>query len=181
MGSSATQTQVQCLFKGIVHSKWKCSNYLLTIVGFFRIVRVIENVVLRRDSINLLCLGDVLVSVCLRSNPPPPPMPHNKVSRRRCSLQAKDNVDKPADISIQGITGTPKFFLSNKMSHMKAILSTCTYLPSLQLWMESPLACTPSLTSKQTASYVCHFGFHYFLLIVLVTPFVICFPLFLRC
>ncbi|XP_067438682.1 multivesicular body subunit 12A [Thunnus thynnus] len=34
----------------------------------------------------------------------PPPLPHSKVSQRRSSLCAKDNLDKPADSSMQGIT-----------------------------------------------------------------------------
>ncbi|XP_070683873.1 multivesicular body subunit 12A [Pempheris klunzingeri] len=40
----------------------------------------------------------------LRPSNPPPPVPHNRVSQRRCSLQSKDNLDKSADSSIQGIT-----------------------------------------------------------------------------
>ncbi|KAI3352939.1 hypothetical protein L3Q82_019519, partial [Scortum barcoo] len=34
----------------------------------------------------------------------PPPVPHNKLSQRRSSLHTRDNLDKPADSSIQGIT-----------------------------------------------------------------------------
>ncbi|XP_035000685.2 multivesicular body subunit 12A [Hippoglossus stenolepis] len=34
----------------------------------------------------------------------PPPQPHGKVSQRRHNLQIKDNLDKPADSSLQGIT-----------------------------------------------------------------------------
>ncbi|XP_060944210.1 multivesicular body subunit 12A [Limanda limanda] len=34
----------------------------------------------------------------------PPPQPHGKVSQRRHTLQIKDNLDKPADSSLQGIT-----------------------------------------------------------------------------
>ncbi|XP_042341853.1 multivesicular body subunit 12A [Plectropomus leopardus] len=40
----------------------------------------------------------------LRPSNPPPPVPHNKLSQRRHSLHSKDNLDKPADSSIQGIT-----------------------------------------------------------------------------
>ncbi|XP_040892842.1 multivesicular body subunit 12A [Toxotes jaculatrix] len=39
----------------------------------------------------------------LRPSNPPPPLPH-KLSQRRYSLSNKDNLDKPADSSIQGIT-----------------------------------------------------------------------------
>lgn len=43
---------------------------------------------------------------CLRSNPPPRQVPpNNKLSQRRHSLH-KDNLDKPADCSIQGINGS---------------------------------------------------------------------------
>lgn len=46
------------------------------------------------------------VHACLRSNPPPRQAPHsNKLSQRRHSLH-KDDLDKPADCSIQGITGS---------------------------------------------------------------------------
>lgn len=46
------------------------------------------------------------VHACLRSNPPPRQVPpNNKLSQRRHSLH-KDNVDKPADGSMQGITGS---------------------------------------------------------------------------
>ncbi|XP_041640283.1 multivesicular body subunit 12A [Cheilinus undulatus] len=38
------------------------------------------------------------------SNPPPPLPPQHKISQRRRSLHTKDNLDKPADSSIQGIT-----------------------------------------------------------------------------
>ncbi|TWW59532.1 Multivesicular body subunit 12A ESCRT-I complex subunit MVB12A [Takifugu flavidus] len=37
------------------------------------------------------------------SNPPPPPLPANKLSQRRHTLKNKDNGDKPADGSIPGI------------------------------------------------------------------------------
>ncbi|XP_051241343.1 multivesicular body subunit 12A isoform X1 [Dicentrarchus labrax] len=40
----------------------------------------------------------------LRPSNPPPALPHNKLSQRRCNLHTKDNLDKPADGSIQGIT-----------------------------------------------------------------------------
>nr|XP_046263640.1 multivesicular body subunit 12A isoform X2 [Scatophagus argus] len=40
----------------------------------------------------------------LRPSNPPPALPYNKLSQRRCSLHTKDNLDKPADSSIQGIT-----------------------------------------------------------------------------
>ncbi|XP_045902376.1 multivesicular body subunit 12A isoform X1 [Micropterus dolomieu] len=40
----------------------------------------------------------------LRPSNPPPPVPHNKLSQRRYGLHAKDNVDKPADSSLQGIS-----------------------------------------------------------------------------
>ncbi|XP_029291111.1 multivesicular body subunit 12A [Cottoperca gobio] len=40
----------------------------------------------------------------LRPSNPPPALPHNKLSQRRQSLHTKDNVDKPADCSISGIT-----------------------------------------------------------------------------
>ncbi|TKS68985.1 Multivesicular body subunit 12A ESCRT-I complex subunit MVB12A [Collichthys lucidus] len=40
----------------------------------------------------------------LRPSNPPPPLPPNKLSQRRRSLHSKDNFDKPADASIQGIT-----------------------------------------------------------------------------
>ncbi|KAM9856672.1 multivesicular body subunit 12A [Aulostomus maculatus] len=40
----------------------------------------------------------------LRPSNPPPPQPHSKLSQRRYSLNAKDNVDKPAESSVQGIT-----------------------------------------------------------------------------
>ncbi|TNM85469.1 hypothetical protein fugu_007740 [Takifugu bimaculatus] len=39
------------------------------------------------------------------SNPPPPPLPANKLSQRRHTLKNKDNGDKPADGSIPGING----------------------------------------------------------------------------
>lgn len=41
----------------------------------------------------------------LLSNPPPPPLPANKVSQRRHTLKNLDNSDKPADGSIPGING----------------------------------------------------------------------------
>ncbi|XP_069570681.1 multivesicular body subunit 12A [Brachyistius frenatus] len=34
----------------------------------------------------------------------PPPLPNSRLSNRRSSLHSKDNLDKPADSSIQGIT-----------------------------------------------------------------------------
>nr|XP_033479120.1 multivesicular body subunit 12A isoform X1 [Epinephelus lanceolatus] len=40
----------------------------------------------------------------LRPSNPPPPLPHNKLSQRRHSLHTKDNIDKPADGSVHGIT-----------------------------------------------------------------------------
>lgn len=40
----------------------------------------------------------------LRPSNLPPPLPSGRLSQRRCSLQRKDSVDKPADGSIQGIT-----------------------------------------------------------------------------
>ncbi|XP_044046756.1 multivesicular body subunit 12A isoform X2 [Siniperca chuatsi] len=40
----------------------------------------------------------------LRPSNPLPPLPNNKLSQRRHSLHTKDNLDKPADNSIQGIT-----------------------------------------------------------------------------
>ncbi|XP_070777087.1 multivesicular body subunit 12A-like [Enoplosus armatus] len=40
----------------------------------------------------------------LRPSNPPPPLPHHKLSQRRYSLHTKDNLDKPADSSIQGNT-----------------------------------------------------------------------------
>lgn len=40
----------------------------------------------------------------LRPSNPPPPVPNNKLSQRRCNLHSKDNMDKPADSSFQGIT-----------------------------------------------------------------------------
>ncbi|XP_076004294.1 multivesicular body subunit 12A [Genypterus blacodes] len=40
----------------------------------------------------------------LRPSNPPPPLPHGKLSVRRASLHVKDNLDKPADSSIHGIT-----------------------------------------------------------------------------
>ncbi|XP_041838164.1 multivesicular body subunit 12A [Melanotaenia boesemani] len=40
----------------------------------------------------------------LRPSNPPPPLPHSRLSQRRCSLSVKDNLDKPADSSFQGIT-----------------------------------------------------------------------------
>ncbi|XP_040002232.1 multivesicular body subunit 12A [Xiphias gladius] len=40
----------------------------------------------------------------LRPSNPPPPLPHGKLSQRHSSLYTKDNLDKPADSSIQGIT-----------------------------------------------------------------------------
>ncbi|XP_068583118.1 multivesicular body subunit 12A [Cebidichthys violaceus] len=40
----------------------------------------------------------------LRPSNPPQPLPQNKLSQRRHSLKSKDNSDKPADGSLQGIT-----------------------------------------------------------------------------
>lgn len=40
----------------------------------------------------------------LRPSNPPPPLQHSKLSQRRSSLHSKDNLDKPADSSMQGIT-----------------------------------------------------------------------------
>ncbi|XP_061577280.1 multivesicular body subunit 12A [Cololabis saira] len=40
----------------------------------------------------------------LRSSNPPPPVPPGRISQRRSSLHTKDNLDKPADNSFQGIT-----------------------------------------------------------------------------
>ncbi|XP_071359274.1 multivesicular body subunit 12A [Trachinotus anak] len=40
----------------------------------------------------------------LRPSNPPPPLPPGRLSQRRYSLNAKDNFDKPADASVQGIT-----------------------------------------------------------------------------
>ncbi|XP_069023154.1 multivesicular body subunit 12A isoform X1 [Embiotoca jacksoni] len=40
----------------------------------------------------------------LRPSNPPPPLPNSRLSNRRGSLHSKDNLDKPADSSIQGIT-----------------------------------------------------------------------------
>uniref|UniRef100_A0A4W6DGB0 Multivesicular body subunit 12A n=1 Tax=Lates calcarifer TaxID=8187 RepID=A0A4W6DGB0_LATCA len=40
----------------------------------------------------------------LRPSNPPPPVPHGKLSQRRQSLHTKDNLDKPADSSVSGIT-----------------------------------------------------------------------------
>ncbi|XP_030287381.1 multivesicular body subunit 12A [Sparus aurata] len=40
----------------------------------------------------------------LRPSNPPPRLPTNKLSQRRCSLSSKDTSDKPADSSFQGIT-----------------------------------------------------------------------------
>ncbi|XP_022045125.1 multivesicular body subunit 12A [Acanthochromis polyacanthus] len=37
-------------------------------------------------------------------NPPPPPQPQSRLSHRRHSLSSKDDLDKPADSSFQGIT-----------------------------------------------------------------------------
>lgn len=56
-----------------------------------------------------VCLWNIYVSKYLSVHPcsnPPPPVPHGKLSQRRCSLSSKDNSDKPADVSFQGITGT---------------------------------------------------------------------------
>lgn len=41
----------------------------------------------------------------LLSNPPPPPVPTNKLSQRRHTLKNKDKSDKPADGSIPGSNG----------------------------------------------------------------------------
>ncbi|XP_056227918.1 multivesicular body subunit 12A [Seriola aureovittata] len=40
----------------------------------------------------------------LRPSNPPPPLPHGKLSQRRYSLSSKDNLDKPVDSNVQGIT-----------------------------------------------------------------------------
>lgn len=66
-----------------------------------------------------------LILICFRSNPPPP-LPHNRLSQRRCSLNTKDNFDKPADSSIHGNTGT-------------ASLSSYTRKLLLLLTADSPL------------------------------------------
>ncbi|XP_029362429.1 multivesicular body subunit 12A [Echeneis naucrates] len=60
----------------------------------------------RSVSLNLctLSLEQPTPPLPLRPSNPPPPVPHTKLSQRRQSLSAKDNLDKPADSSIQGIT-----------------------------------------------------------------------------
>lgn len=76
-----------------------------------------------------LCVN---IYVCLRSNHPPA-LPHNKLSQRRYSLHTKDNLDKPADSSIQGITGTLSLspYTGNFLLFLTAGNSLNHYLPSL--------------------------------------------------
>ncbi|KAF7654924.1 hypothetical protein LDENG_00063250 [Lucifuga dentata] len=40
----------------------------------------------------------------LRPSNPPPPLPHGKISQRRANLHSNNNLNKPADSSIHGIT-----------------------------------------------------------------------------
>ncbi|GLD60829.1 multivesicular body subunit 12A isoform X2 [Lates japonicus] len=51
-----------------------------------------------------LSLEQPLPPLPLRPSNPPPPVPHGKLSQRRQSLHTKDNLDKPADSSVSGIT-----------------------------------------------------------------------------
>ncbi|XP_076584804.1 multivesicular body subunit 12A isoform X2 [Chaetodon auriga] len=51
-----------------------------------------------------LSLGQLSNPLPLRPSNPPSALPHSKLSHRRCSLHTKDNSDKPADSSFQGIT-----------------------------------------------------------------------------
>lgn len=54
--------------------------------------------------IRKLSLDQPSAPLPLRPSNPPPPVPYSKLSQRRRSLHTKDNQDKPADSSIQGIT-----------------------------------------------------------------------------
>ncbi|XP_034544823.1 multivesicular body subunit 12A isoform X2 [Notolabrus celidotus] len=53
--------------------------------------------------IRKLVLDQPSAPLPLRPSNPPPPLPHGKLSQRRSTL-SKENQDKPADSSIQGIT-----------------------------------------------------------------------------
>ncbi|CAJ1053206.1 multivesicular body subunit 12A [Xyrichtys novacula] len=76
--------------------------------------------------IRTLSLDQPSAPLPLRPSNPPPPLPFSKLSQRRRSLNGKDNLDKPADSSIQGITaldGVP-FSLHPKFD----IQANCTAL-----------------------------------------------------
>ncbi|KAM6939786.1 multivesicular body subunit 12A [Xenentodon cancila] len=51
-----------------------------------------------------LSLDEPSALLPLRPSNPPPPVPHSRTSQRRSSLHPKENLDKPADNSFQGIT-----------------------------------------------------------------------------
>ncbi|XP_029949096.1 multivesicular body subunit 12A-like isoform X1 [Salarias fasciatus] len=60
----------------------------------------------RRVSLDLrtLSLEQPSAPLALRPSNPPPPLPHARLTQRRGNLPSTDNLDKPADSSLQGIT-----------------------------------------------------------------------------
>lgn len=87
----------------------KCHICLLLevyIVRNYSDVTLLQQSVLswRRFTLVVDILFVYLIYFC--SNPPPPQLPPSRLSHRRHTLQTKDELDKPADGSIHGITGT---------------------------------------------------------------------------
>lgn len=100
-------------YNAYVYLKWRCYYQNVTclllevyIVKNYSDVTLLQQSVLswRRFILVVDILFVYLIYFC--SNPPPPQLPPSRLSHRRHTLQTKDELDKPADGSIHGITGT---------------------------------------------------------------------------